>query len=582
MSFQIPIAGRQKKIVALVLVGIGIILLAFRPVYSLISPARLDVQIQRAPLIMPAVYKVYGDDNAMDGKYSLFKMLITNNSGNTARNVEVSYEIPKYVEKKTIQKFPIILPGQSVVVNCYPTFPDNIVEKTTSSKEKVNLWITGKNIENSEQEFVIDIKGRNEFIYSCIPADEIRTSAEYFDNMPLLTCFVTPEDPVIKYYTQKIQEKVLKGEAASVENKETEGVRFLTGIYYATLISHMVYSGTSGVPAKIDDVSSLIQNIRLPREVITGKTGLCIELTLLYASIMMNAGMDPIIYLVPGHAYPGFRMNGNYYAIESTGIGGEGMGGRMSTEDAFKLGMKNLNEFFQHASAGDDRYRIVDVRASIGKGAVAMELKDDTYLRQKVDEIANAFDPNYQVRNTSQATNYTNTNNNGNSGGGNDNRGGNSGGNDNRGGNNQGNSVRPSGYNMYKGVVNFAYPGAWRTMPRNAQFMPQLKHLIANNDNTAYVEVYQFNGYSHPEQALGAIQQYISNFGGMVQYSPAGQTNNGYSLYSGTTAVGGYSINWVAALKATGNGVVGIVSGANSATGSQYQSTVTKVINSLQ
>ena len=225
----------------------------------------------------------------------------------------------------------MILPGESVVVNCYPSFQDKIIEKTTSSREQVNIWITGSNISDIEQNFAIDIKGRNEFIYSCIPADEIRTSAEYFDNMPLLTCFVTPEDPIIKYYTQKIQEKVLKGEAASVENKETEGVRFMTGIYYATLISHMVYSGTSGVPAKIDDVSSLIQSIRLPREVITGKTGLCIELTLLYASIMMNAGMDPIIYLIPGHAYPGFRMNGNYYAIESTGIGGEGLGGRMTT-----------------------------------------------------------------------------------------------------------------------------------------------------------------------------------------------------------------------------------------------------------
>jgi len=34
------------------------------------------------------------------------------------------------------------------------------------------------------------------------------------------------------------------------------------------------------------------------------------------------------IYLIPGHGLPGFKMNGKYYAIESTGIGGEGMGGR--------------------------------------------------------------------------------------------------------------------------------------------------------------------------------------------------------------------------------------------------------------
>ena len=68
-------------------------------------------------------------------------------------------------------------------------------------------------------------------MYNFIPADEIRTSAETFYNKPLLACFLTPEDPNIKYLTQKIQEKLLKGEAASVENKEAEGVRVMPVSY---------------------------------------------------------------------------------------------------------------------------------------------------------------------------------------------------------------------------------------------------------------------------------------------------------------------------------------------------------------
>lgn len=568
MSTQLSGLGNKKNLIALVLVVAGILLISFKPILKGFSSAKLELTIQRPPLLMPSVYKVYANENAMDGKYSLFKMLVTNNSGDKATNVEVAYEIPNYIEKKVITKIPVILPGQSVVVNCFPVFADKIVEKTTSSKETVNIYVTGKNISDVEESFNIDIKGRNEFIYSSIPSDEIRTSAELFDNMPLLSCLVTPEDPIIKYYTQKIQEKVLKGETAAVENKETEGVRFLTGIYYATLISHMVYSGTSGVPAKIDDVSSLIQSIRLPREVITGKTGLCIELTLLYASIMMNAGMDPIIYLVPGHAYPGFRMNGKYYALESTGIGGEGMGGRMTTEQALQAGMKNLNTFFQQAAAGDDRYRIVDVRESIKQGAVAMELKDDTYLRQKVDEIAQAFDANYKA--PTQPTKVTN-NNPGNGGGGN-NTDNNTGG---------GRSV-PNGYKLYNGTVSFAYPSSWRAQPRNPQSMAQMKQLLANANNSVYVEVYQFNGYSSSQQALQSIQQYVANFGGTLQYSSAGRTSNGYDIYNGQTFVGNASINWMAAFKSTGNGVAGIAAGANGATGTQYQSTVMNIINSFQ
>ena len=119
-------------------------------------------------------------------------------------------------------------------------------------------------------------------------------------------------------------------------------------------------------------------------------------------------------------------------------------------------------------------------------------------------------------------------------------------------------------------------------MPRNAQFMPQLKHLIANNNNSAFVEVYSFAGYQSPQQALAAYQQYISGFGGYLQYQQAGVTIPGYEIYNGQTTAGGQVINWMAALKTTGNGVVGISSGANSATGNQYQSTVLNIINSLQ
>lgn len=569
MSSNLP-RRKNRFLLPLILVVAGILLVSYKPLYSILSPARLDLQIQHPPVIMPAVYKVYSNENAMDGKYNLFKMLVTNNSSNTARNVEIAYDVPNYVDKKVLAKVPVMLPGQSVVVNCYPQFADKIVEKTTSSRERVNIYVTGNNIDAIEQNFAIDFRGRNEFIYSCIPADEIRTSAELFDNMPLLSCYVTPEDPVIKYYTQKIQEKVLKGETASVENKESEGVRFMTGIYYATLMSHMVYSGTSGVPAKINDVQSLIQSIRLPREVITGKTGLCIELTLLYASIMMNAGMDPIIYLVPGHAYPGFRMNGNYYAIESTGIRGEGMGGSMSTEEAYKTGMKSLQEFFQYANAGDDRYRIVDVRESINKGAVAMELRDDNFLRQKVDEITAIFDGKVSVNTRPQPVNNNNA------------PPADNGNNNNNNERNTRRDSRPAGYNLYEGAVTFAYPSSWKIMPRNPQFMPQLKHLIANNNNSAFVEVYSFPGYQSAQQALAAYQQYITGFGGYLQYQQAGVTNSGYEIYNGQTTAGGQVINWMAALKTTGNGVIGISSGANSATGTQYQSTVLNIINSLQ
>lgn len=297
----------------------------------------------------------------------------------------------------------------------------------------------------------------------------------------------------------------------------------------------------------------------------------------------MNAGLDPIIYLVPGHAYPGFRMNGNYFAIESTGIGGEGLAtkdnpsGKYSAEQALQMGMKSIQEFIKGSQSGDDRYRIIDVRESITKGAVAMELKDDTYLRQKIDEIAQSFET--RSPNVNKVAPEENTMNPGAEGGNNpDNGGGNT---PDNSGNNNNNTSLPSGYKLYQGAVSFGYPGSWRPRPRHPQASPYLKQLISNNDNSAYIEVYQFTGINNPNQGIQAIQQYVANYGGQLQYKSHGQSN-GFSLYSGQTFFGENSINWMAAFKVTGNGVEGIAAGANGMVGPKYNQTLNKILNSVR
>jgi hypothetical protein len=539
----------RYRLLALILTIAGLLLLFRYTLISFASHAELSVNVEHQPAIMPAVYKVYANENALNGKYSLFKMLVTNKGNVTARNVDVSFQIPNYIGWTSVMKVPAILPGESVVINCYPDFPDRIVDKTTSSNEKVSIKIKGSNISDVDEDFNIEMKGRNEFLYTCVSTDEIRTNADVFDNSDLLSCLITPEDPIIKYYTQKIQEKILKGEDASVAMKDDEGVRFMKGIYTATLISHMVYSGTSGVPEKYEDVSTSVQSIRWPREVVTGKTGLCIELSLLYASVMADAGMDPVIFLLPGHAFPGFKMNGNYYAIEATGIGGEGLGNRMTTDQAFETGMKELQEFYQNVKAGDDRYRILDVRDAISNGAVAVELKDDPYLRQKIDEIAQAFNTGDQ----GTAYGYQN------------------------------NPQADNGYAQYQGDVNFSYPNDWVLVPRTTSTMQQVKEIIADRSNMAAVTVYQFDGYNDPQTAMEAMKAYVEQNSGTIQYTAASQSLNGYMLYDGQTKYSNTEpANWVAALKVTTSGVVGIAVAVYASAGSQYQSVLLNILKSLR
>lgn len=559
----------KKNLVPWLLILAGVLVAFSKPIMGKINPAKLEVNIKPAPVIMPSAYKVYANEEALEGKYSLFKMSLTNNSSYPAENVVVSFDIPGIIENKVVEKIPKILPGQTVVVNCYPSFPQNIVERTTSSKEEANVKVSGQNIKTIENSFGFSLKGRNEFVYSFIPSDEMRTAADAFDNMPLLACLITPEDPIIKYFTQQMQEKILKGETAAVVNKDEEGLRFMLGVYEATLRSHMVYSGTSGVPEKVGDASTITQSIRLPREVITGRTGLCIELSLLYASVMMQAGMNPVIYLVPGHAYPGFHMNGNYYAIESTAIGGEGIGGRSGGNEAYQAGMKNLQTFIQQMRLGDPGYMLLDVREAIKLGAIAMELKDDNFLRQKVDEVAKDFNGGAIATNIPTVTNGGNT--------GAENTGG-----GNTGGGGAGTTV-PSGYKTYNGVVSFAYPKSWRQHPKNAYTPRQMVTVFGNSNATATVQVYNVPGAGSAAQAMSQIAQTIrqngADFGTNIQYQQSG-SSGGFTVFSGTTSGNYGSVGWVGAFKSTGNGYAGITIGANE--GVNIESTARNILNTLQ
>ena len=263
--------GFIRIILPLLLIVAGLLMISGQFLSGLFSQAELEAKIEPNSVIMPAAYKVYGNEDALEGKYGLFKMLLTNNGKSAARNVKVSFEIPGYITETDLKKVPVILPGQSILVNCFPKFKEDIVDKMTSSRETVNINISGLNVKDQTESFPVEIKGRNEFVYTQIPTDEILSPAEMIDNAELISCFVTPEDPIIKYFTQQIQEKLLRGEAASVNREDKEAVRFLTGLYDATYVSHMVYSGTSGVPSAVGDAQSIVQSLRLPREVVTGK-----------------------------------------------------------------------------------------------------------------------------------------------------------------------------------------------------------------------------------------------------------------------------------------------------------------------
>ncbi|MEO6851906.1 MAG: hypothetical protein ABI166_14790, partial [Mucilaginibacter sp.] len=213
----------MKKLIlpgSFVVVGLLVLLLYFFD----FGKNTLSVKISSASFVMPSVYKVYSNEQALNGEYYFFKMLMTNDGVSPLTDVKVSYQVPGYIDETELVTIPQIYPGQHVVVKCYPHFKDNIVQKMTQSQETGQIKIEYNGGKVKKETFGFNMMGRNQFVYTDIPPEEVTSYPDMMHNTQLLPCLVTPEDPIVKYYTAQVQEKLMHGEAASVSGKPEDAV----------------------------------------------------------------------------------------------------------------------------------------------------------------------------------------------------------------------------------------------------------------------------------------------------------------------------------------------------------------------
>lgn len=87
------------------------------------------------------------------------------------------------------------------------------------------------------------------------------------------------------------------------------------------------------------------QRVNLPQYSLNHHQANCIDGAVLYASLIERAAMNPIIIIIPGHAFVGWENSGQYEFLETT----------MTGSDSFEAALKRGMEEFE------------DIRASIGR-----------------------------------------------------------------------------------------------------------------------------------------------------------------------------------------------------------------------
>ncbi|KJR43008.1 hypothetical protein MCHI_001091 [Candidatus Magnetoovum chiemensis] len=90
-----------------------------------------------------------------------------------------------------------------------------------------------------------------------------------------------------------------------------------------------IYEAIKNTGIKYADQSLLFpvkdrQRVVLPQDAIKNRTANCIDGAVLFSSVMLRAGINPIIIIVPGHAFVGWETwkgSNEYVALETTKVG---------------------------------------------------------------------------------------------------------------------------------------------------------------------------------------------------------------------------------------------------------------------
>lgn len=135
---------------------------------------------------------------------------------------------------------------------------------------------------------------------------------EKFGNAQFIARWVTPHDPAVLQEVSEARRWMPRGRFAGYDplaRTEKQQAAFVRREAEAAFRS-LQHSGISYV-SSIFTFGSYVdqaQRIRLPRETLQLSNANCIDVSVLFASMMENIGLEPVVVIVPGHAFTGVRL----------------------------------------------------------------------------------------------------------------------------------------------------------------------------------------------------------------------------------------------------------------------------------
>jgi hypothetical protein len=133
-----------------------------------------------------------------------------------------------------------------------------------------------------------------------------------FANAQFIARWVTPHDPAVQQLVSSARNYVRRGRLAgyALPGNSAPAVAAQVEDEARGVFEAMKHLGLSYVDSisTYGNFASKAERVRLPRETLSMNGANCIDMSVAFASAMENLGMEPVIVLVPGHAFTGVRL----------------------------------------------------------------------------------------------------------------------------------------------------------------------------------------------------------------------------------------------------------------------------------
>jgi hypothetical protein len=133
-----------------------------------------------------------------------------------------------------------------------------------------------------------------------------------FANAQYIARWVTPHDPTVLQLVSSARNYVKRGRLAGylLPGSSAPGVAAQVADEARGVFEAMKHLGVSYVASisTYGQFTSHAERVRLPRETLSLSSADCLDLSVAFASAMENLGLEPVIVMVPGHAFAGVRL----------------------------------------------------------------------------------------------------------------------------------------------------------------------------------------------------------------------------------------------------------------------------------